>query len=96
MFQVLNKPTNKYNYLKIEVWYRDKAPCKGYFIYLQKVNYNNGIYNYDLMPNEKDTRFIRLDNRKRRNYQTVDKYNRSILIHAEKFVIFLNYKIMET
>ena len=42
MFQKLNKPTNKYDHLKIDVWYKDKEPNKGYYIHLQKVVYNNG------------------------------------------------------
>ena len=75
MFQKLNKPTNKYDHLKIEVWYKDKEPNKGYYINLQKVVYNNGVYSYDLMPTEEDTRFIQLDNRKRRSYQALLRYN---------------------
>ena len=75
MLQKLNKPTNKYNHLKIEIWYKDEEPNKGYYIHLQKVVYNNGVYSYDLMPTEEDTRFIQLDNRKRKSYQAINKYS---------------------
>lgn len=84
MFQKLNKPTDKYNHLKIDVWYKDKEPRKGYYIHLQKVNYRNGIFGYDIMPTEEDTRFIQLDNRKRRNYQTMNKYNIKTINLASK------------
>ena len=46
MFQELNKPTDKYDHLRIELWYRDKEPRKGYYIHLQKVKYKNGVFSY--------------------------------------------------
>lgn len=96
MFQKLNKPTDKYNHLKIEIWYKDDEPNKGYFIRLQKVVYNNGVYSYDLMPTEEDTRFIQLDNRKRRSYQVADKYSTRMCDQASKITeLFENKKYEE-
>lgn len=84
MFQKLNKPTNRYDHLKIDVWYKDEEPNKGYYIHLQKVVYNNGVYSYDLMPTKEDTRFIQLDNRKRRSYQATLKYESKMSDQAYK------------
>ena len=98
MFQILKYPDKKNNYLKIELWYKDHEPNKGYMLNLQKVNYKNNVYSYDLMPTEENTRFIQLDNRKRRSYQAVNRYNRSILIHAEKITNLFelrNYKELD-
>lgn len=84
MFQKLNKPTDKYDHLRIELWYKDKEPRKGYYINLQKVKYKNGIYSYDLMPTEEDTRYIQIDERKRRSYQAVNKYSTKMYDSASK------------
>lgn len=95
MFQVLNKPTDKYDHLKIELWYKDKEPRKGYYINLQKVKYKNGIYSYDLMPTEENTRFIQLDERKRRNYQVVNKYSAKMYKLANKITVLFKDKMYE-
>lgn len=84
MFQKLNKPTNRYDHLKIDIWYKDEESNKGYYIHLQKVVYNNGVYSYDLMPTKEDTRFIQLDNRKRRSCQAVNKYSTKMYDKASK------------
>ena len=96
MFQKLNKPTNKYDHLKIDVWYKDEEPNKGYYIHLQKVVYNNGVYSYDLMPTEEDTRFIQLDNRKRRSYQALLRYSNKMCDKAYRIMcLFENKKYEE-
>ena len=96
MFQKLNKPTDKYDHLKIDLWYRCKEPNKGYYIQLQKVVYNNGVYSYDLMPTVEDTRFVQLDERKRRNHYTANKYNDKIIDQASKITeLFENKKYEE-
>lgn len=84
MFQELNKPTDKYDHLRIELWYKDKEPRKGYYIHLQKVKYKNGVFSYLLMPTEEDTRYIQIDERKRRSYQAVNKYSTKMYDSASK------------